>query len=532
MRRPAVGLGLVFAGGVGVGLRFPAVPGGMPGVLCGAAAVWLISLALLGVGRNRLAAWGVFVMTGLLGLGLALRPIANHGLDSVPEVNVSRRTAGTVMGRVNQDIADTAASHAANRIHFGLQAETVTVAGVTHRIAEPLHVTLYGVPEKPPLYGERWVLNGSLYRHVWQDRAQWQFRGGLREARRLAPYGVSVPAFAQQVRRRASTILAHGIEGMADVTGVMQALLLGYRARLDPAIKRSFTSTGTMHIFAISGLHVAILCSVLVFAIGLCGVPRTGWVFALAPIIVLYAVSTGSRASAIRAGVMAAAYLLAPALRRRPDGLSALALAGVGILVWQPSQLFAIGFIFSFAAVAGILTLVPVLDAILQRWLRPDPLAVPELTDGAPWWGATVLWAGRLAAVSLAAWLTSVPLSLYYFGRFAPIALVANLIVLPLAFLIIVTGCLSLVAGAGLGMWAAGVFNSANAVFVRLLNGGMRLLEAVPYGHAEGVRISLPGMALWYALLIYAILLLRETTATQANAESSCTLERARKHNT
>lgn len=509
MRRPAVGLGLVFAGGVGGGLAIPSVPGGLPLALGYCAGIWLVSLALLAVGRTRLAIMGVFVTTGLLGFSIAIRPALNHGLDIVLGVAPSRWTACVVTGQVNRDPADTPGREAANRTYFGLQAATVAITGVTNRVSEPLHVTLYGKPSPPPVFGECWTLTGTLYRHEWKGRAQWRFRGGLRQAERHPHAGWSLPAFAQWVRRGASAILSHSIEGMDDVTGVMQALLLGYRARLDPAIRRSFASTGTMHIFAISGLHVAILCSVLVFAIGLCGVPRTGWVFALSPIILLYAVTTGSRASAIRAGVMASAYLLAPALRRRPDGVSALALAGVGILAWQPAQLFEIGFIFSFAAVAGILTLVPVLDAMLLHWLRPDPLAAPDLIEDTPWWGPVALWAGRLAAVSLAAWLTSMPLSLYYFGRFAPIALVANLIVVPLAFLIIVTGCLSLVAGAGIGLWLAGIFNSANAVFVRLLIGAMRLLEAVPYGHTEDARISLAGMALWYALLVYAALLLR-----------------------
>lgn len=509
MRRPAVGLALVFAGGVGSGLGFSPVASALPLALGGAAALWLVSLVLLAVERTRVAVPGVFVLAGLLGFIIAIRPAANRGLDTVLDVAEARWEDCIVAGTVNRDPADTSGRGVANRTYFGLQAGTLIIAGVTNPISESLHVTLYGSPSPPPVFGERWTLIGTLYRHEWKGRVQWRFRGGLRQAERHPPTGWALPAFAQWVRRSSSTILTHGIEDMEDVSGVVQALLLGYRARLPPAIKQAFASTGTMHVFAISGLHVAILCSVLVFAIGLCGVPRTGWVFALAPIILLYALTTGSRASAIRAGVMASAYLLAPALRRRPDGLSALALAGVGILAWQPAQLFEIGFVFSFAAVAGILTLVPVLDAMLMHWLRPDPLAMPEMTEATPWWRPVALWSGRLAAVSLAAWLTSMPLSLYYFGRFAPIALVANLLVVPLAFLIIVTGCLSLVAGAGIGLWLAGIFNHANAVFVRLLTGAMRWLEAVPFGHAEDVRMPLAGMVLWYAILIYAALLLR-----------------------
>ncbi len=510
MRRPAVGLGLVFAAGVGGGLVLPSVPGVLPAVLGCCACLWLIMLLLHGRGQDRLVAVGIFVLMGLLGYVVAIRPVEGRGLDDALGVTVSRWTDCTVSGTVNRDVAEMSGSGATNRTPFGLQVDTVVLGGVTNRVQDMLTVTLYGTPKQPPVYGERWTLTGTLNRHVWKGRVQWRFRGGLRQSQRHPQAGLNLPAFAQQVRRGASSILAHGVDGMDDVTGVVQALLLGYRAQLDPEINRSFINTGTMHIFSISGLHVAILCSVLVFAIGLCGVPRTCWVFALAPMIMLYAMTTGCRASAIRSGVMASAYLLAPALHRRPDVVSAMALAAIGILVWQPAQLFDIGCILSFSAVAGILAIVPVLDAMLLHWLRPDPLAAPGLTEGSPWWRPLAIWVGRLATVSIAAWLTSVPLSLYYFGRFNPIALVANLIVVPVSFLITVTGCLSLVAGAGIGLWLAGIFNSANAVFVLFVIDAMRLLEAVPYGHAEGVRISLDGIALWYALLVYATLLLRE----------------------
>jgi ComEC/Rec2-related protein len=510
MRRPAVGLGLVFACGVGGGLTVPTAPDGLLLAFGCCSALWLVSLVLLSMGRLRWAVPGLFLTVGVLGFTLAVRPTGDRGLDAVLGVAARRWENCIVTGVVNRDPGDSSGREVANRTYFGLQAGTVTVSGATHPVVESLSVTLYGTPKSPPVFGEHWRLSGTLSRHVWKGRVEWRFHGGLRKAERSAPKETTLQAFAQWLRRGASAILSHGIEEMDGVTGVVQALLLGYRARLDPAIKRSFANTGTMHIFAISGLHVAILCSVLVFAIGLCGLPRTGWVFALAPLILLYAITTGCRASAIRAGVMASAYLLAPALRRRPDVVSAMALAAIGILAWQPVQLFDIGCILSFAAVAGILTMVPVLDAMLLHWLRTDPLAVPGLTQGAPWWRPLALWTGRLATVSVAAWLTSVPLSLYFFGRFSPIALVANLIVVPMSFLIIVTGCLSLVAGAGIGLWLAGIFNSANAVFVRLLIGGMRLLEAVPGGHTEDARISLAGMFIWYALLIYTALLLRD----------------------
>lgn len=509
MRRPLVGLSLLFSGGVWIGLRFGHTPWLTHAALAVAVCAWSMAAILLVLHRNRIASLLIYGLTGLLGIAsITSRHTSNQGLSALVAPTVERM-ACSVEGVVNQDIMNFEDSANDVFIRFGLRCDSIVVDGASHSVSDSVRVTLYGTPHNPPVYGERWALEGTLVRGKKQS-TPWMFIARLSQSERKQGNAQSLSAFSQRLRRHAAAILAHGVESRQNEVGVLNALLLGYRTRLPPDVKQSFTNTGTMHIFAISGLHVAILCSVLVFAIGLLRVPRTSWVFALAPIIMLYTLTTGSRASAIRAGIMASAYLLAPALRRRPDAVSAMALAAILILIWQPTQLMDIGFIFSFAAVAGILAIVPVFESLLQRWLQPDLLAVSELTDAEPWWRGAALWSGRLIAVSLAAWLTSVPLSLYFFGRFTPIALVANLLVIPMSFLIIMTGCLSLAGGTCIGLWLAGIFNAANVVFVRLLNTGMSALEAVPYGHSNGWQISYLGMTLWYSLLAYAALYLRK----------------------
>lgn len=521
MRRPVVGLCLSFGGGVGLGLYVgPEYPGLHQGALL-VAVVGLAAVAGLLVLNDRLGVVGVYGIAALLGLVLSTFPAADPE-GSLFELNGGQMTC-TVDGVVYRDVIDhTDVTDGSRRLQFVFRRSEIWVNGRSQPLSAPLQVTLYGVPLKLPLDGEHWILDGTLYKKVFKGEEQWQFYTGVDSARRVDLSGFSLSAMLQQARCSASVILTYGIDSMADVSGVINALLLGYRYQLPADVKRSFVSTGTMHIFAISGLHVAILCSVLVFAIGLCRVPRTCRVFWLVPMIALYVVTTGGRASAMRAGIMASAYLLAPALGRRPDVLSAMALAGIMILIWQPLQLVDPGCIFSFAVVCGILAFVPVFDAVLKQWLQPDPFILPELAeDSHPWWHAPALWIGQLASVSLAAWLTSLPLSLYFFGQFSPIALIANLIVVPLAFLIMVTGCLSLVSGIMAGLWLAGIFNSANAVFVRLLMGAMRLLEAVPYGHASGVNMPGIGLVTYYCLLGYGAVVLRNMMYRPQNADRS-----------
>ncbi len=498
----------MFGTGVWTGLQtagLQAIP-----LMTAAAAVWGLAVLLHWRSRERAATLGVYVVIGLLGVVLSLR-VHDSGRFSDLGMDLPERLRCTVEGVVNQDAIARAAGGTVARLQFGMHCDRLIVDGRSFPVAEPLMVTMYGVPREPPQYGERWHLDGTLIRGPARGGRQpaWRLQAGSRQSRRVAQAGNSIFIRAHRIRGEASAILSAGMEGHDAATGVVNALLLGYRARLPAEVQRAFTRTGTLHIFAISGLHVGILCAILIFGIGVLRVPWASRVFVLAPIIGLYTIATGSRASAIRAGIMAMAYLLAPALGRRPDAISALGLAGVCLLVWKPEQLMDMGFIFSFTAVAGILGIVPLLERHLQTWLRGDPLVSPEVDDPVARWKTPVLWVGRLASVSLAAWLSTAPLSLYFFGRLAPIALVANLIVVPLAFLILVTGCLSLAGGALSGLWLSSVFNSANAVFVRLLTGGMHVLEQVPYGHFQGLHFPFPALVLWYAVLVTGIMHLR-----------------------
>jgi competence protein ComEC len=111
-------------------------------------------------------------------------------------------------------------------------------------------------------------------------------------------------------------------------------------------------------------------------------------------------------------------------------------------------------------------------------------------------------------SVSLAAWLVSTPLSMHFFGRFSPVALLGNMLAVPMAFLIIVTGCFSIATGAFIG--AVGeIFNYSNLVFVKFLVGGMRMLERVPYGWIDCGRLPLWGVLVWYVVLATVVLWFR-----------------------
>ena len=245
---------------------------------------------------------------------------------------------------------------------------------------------------------------------------------------------------------------------------------------------------------------MGIVCLLFTFVLRALRVSRDRWVLALAPLLMAYTLATGARASAVRACIMAIIYYLAPLVGRRADVPSGIAAAAVLILAWAPAQLVDVGFIFSFVVVTGIVALYPLFEQPLRRLWAPDPFRLQPENAGMRIWRGVLRYLCGLAAVSCSAWLASAPLTAYFFGWFAPVALVSNLLVIPLAFLIVVSGSLSLVAGS-IWMLLADVFNHASLALVSLLVAVVRGLAKVPFG-----SMAVPVPPLWVVFAWYAVL--------------------------
>ena len=282
----------------------------------------------------------------------------------------------------------------------------------------------------------------------------------------------------------------------------MKAFMLGYREALPDRANRAFSRTGTLHIAAISGAHVVIFAGLLLIPLKALGLSQTRWIFAMGPLLLFYAMGTGLTASAVRACIMACVFWSAHAFRRRPDGPSALAFSALLILAADPEQLWEAGFLLSFGVVAGLMLFVAPLSEPWLLRLRPKLPGQPSAPLKLRNWIAR--HAISLISVSLAAWLVSLPMTAYFFNLFSPVGLVANLLVVPLASLILLNGCLTLTLG-WLSPLAAEIFNHSSRVLVEFL------LELVAWFHrwpgsyqfvpAPGLLFSLA----WYVALIALI---------------------------
>ena len=136
---------------------------------------------------------------------------------------------------------------------------------------------------------------------------------------------------------------------------VASALILGQRAGLDYEIRYQFASSGTMHLLAISGLHVGILVGLLWVCCRLLNLSPLATAGVIVGVVVGYAFLTGARPSVIRATIMVVAMVLGRPWYRKGYPGHLLALSALVILAWNPSDLFDVGAQLSFLSMVAII---------------------------------------------------------------------------------------------------------------------------------------------------------------------------------
>lgn len=213
---------------------------------------------------------------------------------------------------------------------------------------------------------------------------------------------------------------------------LFSGILFGGQQNLDYQWKQKMNWAGVRHITAVSGSNIVLLSQILVWLGIALGLYRQRAVGGAAFLIWFYIFLIGSPASAIRAGVMASLLLLAGALGQPNRAQRTVILAAAVMLLIKPSLLrFDIGFQLSFLAVLGLIYLAP----LLQSWLALKLKFLQRAN------------LAQFLAINLAAWLFTLPLSIYYFGYFSLTSVVANILIAPIIPVIMLLGFLLLIGG-------------------------------------------------------------------------------------
>ena len=220
-----------------------------------------------------------------------------------------------------------------------------------------------------------------------------------------------------------------------------QTLLLGRRDSLSDDVRDDFARAGAAHMLAVSGLHLAIVTAVvLAIALALLGRWKYLYVWIALAAVAGYVLLTGMRPPVVRAGIMAAVFLLAELAGRQKHGATALGFAAAIMIGMEPGLLTHTSFQLSFLAMAGLM----VLYGPLREWLAAPLHHFNPDSDHT----ATVLSPVLdIVAATIAATAMTLPVIARTFGELPMLTVPVSVLALPLLPLAIAGAALAAIGG-------------------------------------------------------------------------------------
>ncbi len=355
--------------------------------------------------------------------------------------------------------------HRSHATRFVLQAQRLTIGDVDYHGDWRFRLSWRDAPEVRP--GQRWLLPVRLRAaHGYASPGSWDYEGwlyhqGIRYTGYVSGDGEALPLTdlsccgVDRARASISSAIA-GIDASAFALGVMRALTVADRSGLSTDTRALFRNTGTSHLMAVSGLHIGLVAGLAMLIVTmfwrlvptLCNrIPAriAGAVVGMLA-ATFYGVLAGMGLPTQRALIMLCVFATALILRRRIAPFKVLAVALMCVLLWHPPSIIDAGLWLSFGAVLVILT-----AATWQRGMGKVRQAI-----------------GTQLAITIGLW----PILVAFGLPVSAVAVVVNLLVVPLFGLLIVPGSL-------LGTVVLWVHAEAGGVLLVLL---ARLLDGVHWG--------------------------------------------------
>lgn len=309
-------------------------------------------------------------------------------------------------------------------------------------------------------------------------------------------------------------------KGMGETpAGVTLAVLLGDTSAMDEGLLENVRRGGIAHIFAVSGLHIGTLFAVLIALMKktkLYALPKAVRFLLVLCVLLFYGGVCGYSASVVRATVTCLALYLYRLLGEKSDSLETISFAAICVLLFQPTQLFAVGFQLSFAACYGIAIFSRPLGEtahcliakgeglILQKLFKRPPKEAVDMfeRDTAP--PSLYELAKRSAigflSVSVSAQAFTFPVQLISFGYVSNAGLFLNCLFVPLLSVVFCPLLAFVVAASLLSVFGTAILFVPNVVLSAL----MLLFEAVDFSSAvsEGASLSAGGVIVYYLFFL------------------------------
>lgn len=263
---------------------------------------------------------------------------------------------------------------------------------------------------------------------------------------------------------------------------IMKGLLLGGR-EVGVETREKFSAVGISHLLAVSGLHIGIISAVLIWLLRKLGL-SSRWRFILVCcVLAFFSFMVGLTPSVVRAVIMMGVVMLAAAVDRKPDMLTSLLVAAFLITVFKPYMIYSVSFQMSFMACLGIVLYYPVFERIFAFMGRYLSVAV---------------------SVTLSSQILILPLLIHYFGSFAPVSVIANILAVPLAGVVLwLTVAFLILYPLNIPLYYTVLF--VNGIIIETIELIIDRIELIPFG---SVRVENAGIVFYlvYYLAVAAVL--------------------------
>jgi competence protein ComEC len=276
---------------------------------------------------------------------------------------------------------------------------------------------------------------------------------------------------------------------------LMAGILLGVESGIPLPVQEAFKDTGTSHIIAISGFNITILAGLFAAIFGRLLGKRRRFLGAGLSIsaISAYTVLVGAEAAVVRAAIMGGLSVFARQVGRRQDGLNSLGLIAGVMALANPQVLWDIGFQLSFMATLGLVLYADPFSQAFVRWASHflSPAIVQRLAGPV----------GEYFLFTLAAQLTTLPVTIYHFQRLSLSSLLVNPLILPVQPAVMILSGIAMLLGMisqPLGQIAAYL----SWPFVVYTIRAVELLARLPGGVITLGSVSLLVVGLFYAMLL------------------------------
>ena len=446
---PFPGAALALLGGAWLGLQSAA--GAPPIALPAAGAGLILALAARRIRPRRGRHAGLWMALALLAM-LRADCRVRHGREGMAAL-LARGRGGELMlaGRT---------FYLWDRDAWGFQALCVYAAAGWETLPRPVRLRLadrLGRPAQWPIgewAGATVELTGRVRAHpearnpgeppparAWRcrgiDGVLEMSRHGLPLVRRAPAPPVRWAAAARAAARQRlhQTAVRWGAQAPESMA-LWLALLLGDQEQLATGQRWQFEATGTLHLFAVSGLHVGLVAAISgrLARASWRRLGRQGGRLLGIAVAGAYTLVTGGPPSAVRAFWMYVVWVGAEPLRRASDARAAAAWTIAGFALLRPELLRDPGLQLSFSVVAGLVLWAPRLLAAAPLWGAPDPWKPRQLWSRADRFRSQAArYVRGLCVTSAAAFAAALPWSGILFGRLAPASLALNVVAIPLA---------------------------------------------------------------------------------------------------